>query len=594
MKKDSSGVRFGAICVGVAVCVVGARCARAQNALGDGRALDRNLQHGSGGVNTQVRDINALIRFNNAVVTGNAPGGRSFRGNAGYLASDDFRAATGTDALYNFRRDSATSALVASGIRGTDALQYQFSLSTGQAPPAAIGRFGDFSGGLPRGANPMHRPDIISSAAQNVTTGGTAATALRSTADYNTQQSLRPSVLGVRQDKDGGESILTASPLLGVNWTPIGTPGQAPTTPGATSDVNLPPSLTGIESHPAYAPAPPGFVQSMQSSRLDTQEQSPPIVMQELKRAIEENAKESSPNAERNKPAPTNVPLPGTTKPEDDASIPVWQRELDRIRKGLSGIPSPDETEAVPGQPDTTGNKDGKDGEKEKEKPNGILNLVEPTTGQINPDVLKALQATRPTVISLLPEESQVPNTYTAHMSRGEALLKSSQYFDAEDSFVRALAVKPSDPLANVGRIHAQLGASAFLTASANLKTLFAEHPEMIGTRYAPSLFPPEARIKTLAEQLRLNIKDPTSALGKESGMLMAYLGYQSKNDALVKEGLDAMAAKTFPEQKADVLLLGLMQKIWVEGRDLPPAPAANPPADKPAAPDSPAPDQSK
>ena len=73
--------------------------------------------------------------------------------------------------------------------------------------------------------------------------------------------------------------------------------------------------------------------------------------------------------------------------------------------------------------------------------------------------------------------------------------------------------------------------------------------------------------------------------------MLLAYLGYQSKDKALVKEGLDAMTAKTYPEQTSDVLLVGLLQKIWVEGRDLPPA---EKPAPAPAPAPTPAGDQNK
>ncbi len=579
MKNNTSGIRFGAVCLGLAVCVVGARCARAQNALGDGRALDRNLRQGSGGVNTQVRDLNAMIRFNNYVVTGNAVDGKAFRGNAGYLATEDFRAATGTDALFQFRRDATSSAMVAAGIRGTDALQYQFALSTGQAPPTMLGGFADFSGGINRGANPIHRPDIISSAEQRVVTGNTASSALRSTADYNSQQNLRPSVLGYRMERDGSQTVLTASPLLGVAWSPMAPPpGQIPPA-GAQppDDTRAPgaPVLTGLESVPSYVTSPVGLVQSMASARLNTRVESPQAVMTELKRAIGENASTRRPDP--NAPVVENRPINPLEKPEDESNAPSWEREMDRIRKHLGGVPDDDDKkgqkdEILPGaRPD------------EKNQPRGIKDLIEPTTGKINADVLKALQATRPTLVRLAPESPKEADTYAAHMSKGEALLSASKYFDAEDSFVRALALQAQDPLANVGRIHAQLGAGMFISAATNLKRLFSERPEMIGTRYAPSLMPPAPRAKTLAEQLRMHIKDPTSGIGKESGMLLAYLGYQANDAAIVKEGLEAMAQKTYPEQSADILLLGLFQKIWVEGRDLPPAPAPAPPPATPA-----------
>jgi hypothetical protein len=205
--------------------------------------------------------------------------------------------------------------------------------------------------------------------------------------------------------------------------------------------------------------------------------------------------------------------------------------------------------------------------------------------------VLRALQATRPVLVRLSPDEEVPADTYSAHMSKGESLLGASKYFDAEDSFVRALALKPTDPLANVGRIHAQLGAGMFVSAATNLRRLYIDHPEMIGTRYSPSLLTPASRTSTLAEQLRMNARNPTSGIGKESGMLLAYLGYQSSNMEMVNQGLEIMAEKTYPEQTADVLLLGLLQKIWVEGTELPPeAPAGKAESPTPATPAPPTP----
>ena len=98
--------------------------ALAQNALGDGRALDANLQQGAGRQNAPGRNSNFAeeVRFRNAIVTGNAPGGMSFRGEAGYLSSDDFRAPLGSDNLFSFQRDSLYSAS-RRGIRGVDALR---------------------------------------------------------------------------------------------------------------------------------------------------------------------------------------------------------------------------------------------------------------------------------------------------------------------------------------------------------------------------------------------------------------------------------------------------------------------------------------
>ena len=79
--------------------------AAAQNALGGGNALDRNLGVGTGGVNTFAPQTN--FRERNAIVTGDVIGGRGFRGFVGYTSEFDFREPLGSNDLFRFRADSA-------------------------------------------------------------------------------------------------------------------------------------------------------------------------------------------------------------------------------------------------------------------------------------------------------------------------------------------------------------------------------------------------------------------------------------------------------------------------------------------------------
>src|SRR6185295_6270421 len=72
---------------------------------------DRNLQVGSGGVNAARPDFAQEVRFRNAIVTGNVPGGMSFRGNAGYVAPGELFTHLGSNDLFAFRRDSVYSGL---------------------------------------------------------------------------------------------------------------------------------------------------------------------------------------------------------------------------------------------------------------------------------------------------------------------------------------------------------------------------------------------------------------------------------------------------------------------------------------------------
>ena len=96
-----------AVALAIALGLLAAGPAAAQNALGSGRALDANLNPASGGLNTAAPA--ADFRARNLIVTDNVLGGRGFRGSVGYTAEGAFHGATGTDQLYAFRRDSAWS-----------------------------------------------------------------------------------------------------------------------------------------------------------------------------------------------------------------------------------------------------------------------------------------------------------------------------------------------------------------------------------------------------------------------------------------------------------------------------------------------------
>ena len=102
--------------------------ASAQNALGDGRALDNNLST-RGRYNNARPSLRDELAFRNSVVTGNAPNGLSFRGDVGYRAPGEFTGQLGSNDLFSFRRDSLQSGIAGMGIRGTEALQYQLALT---------------------------------------------------------------------------------------------------------------------------------------------------------------------------------------------------------------------------------------------------------------------------------------------------------------------------------------------------------------------------------------------------------------------------------------------------------------------------------
>ncbi|MCR9076858.1 MAG: hypothetical protein NXI07_12545, partial [bacterium] len=219
--------------------------ANAQNALGDGNALDANPgQYGSG--NYARPSLVDELRFRNSIATGNAPGGLSFRGDLGYRSAGEFTGELGSDSLFAFRRDSLYSGLAGMGIRGTDALQYQFALTTGSAPPRNLignlsytrddaystgSQFQSRQGtqntgtlGIDREQSDLDPMGQALSTAASITgfDSGSMMGTLRSSATYNTTSTMQPSLLSVYTEGIDRRPVgLVASPLLGITPTPL-------------------------------------------------------------------------------------------------------------------------------------------------------------------------------------------------------------------------------------------------------------------------------------------------------------------------------------------------------------------------------------
>lgn len=598
---------------GAAVGLAFASAACAQYPVGNPRPLDRNPTVGLNGRNpTTATDIGALTRYNNAVVTGNAGYGRAFRGYVGYLAPDDFRASLGTNDLFNYRRDSSAGVQTSQGIRGTDSLRYQFMLSTGQAPPSLL------SGtAAAAGAVPIFSRDA---SAASASTGS----ALRSTSDYLGIRALQSNIVGYRTDEQGKNYAISASPLLGVTMVPIELPGAArkpadvPLAPGAqprpdggptTPDGRpIPPgaesaskrgdtrSFSGLEATRPGLMSPFAAQQMVDTanaaSRVNTRVPAPSAVLDPLKRSLPDD-KTAVP--------PADPAAPPTAAP----AKPVWERELDQLRDRLkreeldkkkAERAAPENAATPPGDAQTpSGPGSRKPTTEQKPKPRPapmtleeVRELTKDDIEKLDRDVLRALIMNRPKLDHLAPAASTTNYAYDYHMSAGESFLSEGRFFDAEDRFLRALAASPSDPLASIGRSHAQLGAGLYLSAAANLHAVLAEHPEMIGTRYDRALLFSDARCAEIANEMRADLQKPGTMLGRDASLLLAYLGYQRDDRVMLEEGIKAFAGSLLPESeesRPDKALLSLLQRVWVDGEGaLPPPPAP----DQPGAPQLP------
>lgn len=549
----------------------------AQNALGDGRALDRNLQVGSGGVLPGRRDpVMDTIRFNNSVMYGTATGGRSFRGNLGYRAPDQFSGRLGSDDLYTFKRDAATSGLAAVGVRGSDALRYQFAATTGGSAPTIMGHsFGE----LPRSGT------VVTSGAPN---------ALRSTSEFLTARASRPSLVGLRQDEWGAEYVARASPLLGVSWqktreSPLGAP--------VSNDPNAPPPaavtpLTGLESATPRVNA--AFDTGVAPKKDEKEKPRPPTMV--YTRVLEDVRTEVDKG--RAQPIDPRVPaLPGTT-PDPNAK-PVTpepqtlELQLERLRAQMRGEKPPKTMKEVLERRERDARNDPiVPTQPQPDRPSDLVPGA-PTTPRLTPEERQAQRFPGDRLSELTPEllsgirksgekrvdtlvetprlgvqtPSKDTENYTRMMESGQSWLAKGRYFDAEDRFTRALAAAPGDPMARAGRVNAQLAAGLYLSAVANLRLLFTDHPELVGTKYADNLMPNADRCGKIASQLRIELEQSGSALQRDAAFLMAYLGYQRDDAPLAKAGLEEFARRVDPESASDQAMLNLVQAAWGGGK---------------------------
>jgi len=618
----------------VAIGVLGSS-ASAQTALGDGHALDANTGQ-RGTRNFQRPNFAEELRFRNSIATGNAPGGLSFRGDLGYRAAGEFSGALGSDSLFAFRRDSLYSGLAGMGIRGTDAVQYQFALTTGAAPPrnlmgnlsvsrdryypanlagrgassqmgnsAVIGIDPESSTLDLRGKNlsvPVTNSAYASGYEPEYEMGSMLGT-LRSSSTYSTTLNLQPALLSLYREGVNRKPIgLIASPLLGVTSIPMAV-AEEPNPLVARPSVN-PNTLT--EEAPTRRPG------SVVSMRMTTSYEG---LVEEMRQQVEVMR-------ERNiKPEQSSI--------KSDESNNDWlTRQMNELRAKLYGtVPAND------GDPDASPENSDEQSDADSEKPSkqpGTIELIDPTqpmntdfgTNQPVSDVDRAVQSALdaigpnsagakvydPTAITIDPETLEVlrgaaakqieqyydpgavdRDIFGEHMSAGQRLIHNGRYFDAEERFTHALSIRPGDVSSQLGRFHAQIGAGMVLSASANLQALFTQYPEMIASRYTGELLPAPERIETLLERLkeRAGISMPefssrtmdSDRVRISASLLLAYLGYQVED----RESLDAGLAMVMElGSDADRRFASVLAQLWAN-----PEEPGSQPGSRPSSPDA-------
>jgi hypothetical protein len=618
-KTRKNGVRAAGLPlmgVSLAMVLALAGAAQGQTALGDGRALDRGLHSIDGRFNQARGGVNEQIRLNNAIITGTATNGRSFRGYVGYGSSAEFRGSTPSNDLYAFRRDSATSGLFGAGVRGTDALRYQFALTTGQAPPRGLAQSGI---GL-TSTGTLERSGTAASSGN--------ASALRSTSEFLASQANRPALIGGRMDDQGYEWTAKSSPLAGIQWSRSAERVVRPLSardrlaeldlgarPAQEDDQRSPtsiddrdrtrPGLSGLESSvPGVGSALDRTIagggssamdiKSVQSTRgLSTRiDHATGQVHSELLRAMGAGSGPGSEPSRTGATAGTRAgAMPGAPAESGPEASTIFG-QLERLRATLQGErdrPRPERT-GMPGRvsvgAETVGPGGGRDPRDvvgaidEQPTSTGIANLMgggagsaaTGSAGALTPELVRGLRNVGSIKIEALAKPAAEPTAprvdeaaYAVQMTAGQELYAKGQFFSAEDRYTRALSAKPGDPLASVGRVHAQLSAGLFLSAAANLRALVVAHPEMVPARYGENLIPSLERSESIAHRLRTEMARGSSALGRDSALLLAYLGHLRQDASWTTEGLVELAARSDLSIASESALVETLRAAWLK-----------------------------
>jgi hypothetical protein len=498
--------------------------ATAQNALGDGRALDNNLNTNSGGVNPggTLRDFRAEVEFRNAIVTGNVGGGSAFRGFVGYSASDDFRDPLGTNLNFDFYRDSYSAGLATQNLSGIDALRSNLAWSVAGQTDAGLGGrviinrdgVGATAGnvyGQPREGDNIRLDPL-----------GAIAGSIRSPSTFTLRNATTPSVLGlaVAQDDtrllaDQAEQqqevrVVTASSLLGIKPLP-----QDSELFGIRTDQDM----TNPRSN---------------EDEVDDEQSGSPnrVVPERVSDTVTTHQRIISTIAESRRVTPQSPNQLQRVEPDaaedgegDGEEFVSPETEVERLLQELR--------EMLEQQPEETGSSSEEgDDEEQDDRP-------------LTPEE-EAAKAARELLDAVVPEVGTLDPTVTSnslyndHMKRGAELLRTERWFVAEERFTAALTVRPGDPLAAAGRVHAQLGAGMFLSASVNLRNLLRGYPEFIPVRFDDSLMPGERRQQRILAQLRQRMERDTN-VGYDAALLLAYMGWQMDDNDIVREAFDTL-----------------------------------------------------
>ena len=504
-----------AVVIGPMACEAGA-----QHALGDGTALDANPRVGSGGRNERANTFMQDMALRNAIVTGTAASGKSFRGSVGYESAGDFMGAIGSDDLYAFQRDSYYSGLATADVRGLSGLRYSMAQTmSGQSldlygTSLIVRRPGGGSA-----AGDLESTEATGYVPQYDAYGRTRG-ALRSTADYLSSTFSAPSMLSIGMDAEGRERVQIASALSGVKW---------------------------VQQDNGYLGVGERFIRTVGDEEQEAQASPHRELIDRLRiKAQRIDLDKVFPEGDTE---PTEQPdEEGVVTPDTDVETvrrDAIDRLLDAMRVELEVRPPAKSAQDVDDGPAV----DAKEMREQTRR-----RLIQELTGIVANDSVR---------VDRLIRTGQNIDIYQLHMNKGQEALMEGRWFDAEERFSHAIRQKPGDSMAAAGRVHAQLGAGMIRSGGANLRNLFAAYPELVSVRYTDGLLPSGEASALIKAQLEDRIVKKT-AVANEAALLLAYIGYQTGDRSSIERGLSTLEGAYQAEQPGGKAMVELLRAAWL------------------------------
>lgn len=509
-----------------------------------GRALDANLRVGSGGYNTARRNFADEVAFRNAIVTGNVSGGKSFRGDIGYTAVDDFRGSTGSDQLYAFQRDSAYSGLATQNLRGLTALQLQFIETTSGQRDGLLG-------------DVIVRRSAAGTTSSAASTGGEGSGlsvdpygnlrgSLRSTSEFVLRNARFPKILGTLGESEEGDELkryMTSTALQGVKPLSINNAAfigqeRADLLRGRAAD-----EQARTAEPPPNAPKPINPLIESQTPfelyRLDLQKR----VGESLSRRVTSKPADAT-------PADQAAPVVEETVQER------FDRLIDEMRASFRAKHLTPETDPnAPDKPtlsDPQGMKEEEDGK--------------PAPPALTPEQLIAqareLRTDGKITIEKFLEQRGAEDLYSWHMTKAQEAFAQKKWFDAEERFTAALRTREGDPMAAAGRVNSQVAAGLFVSAAMNLRSLYSAYPELIPARFAADLMPTKERLDGVRLTLRERLK-VESGFTRDAVLVLAYIGWQTEQSDDISDAFAALDRALAAETGQPTSLESVIREVW-------------------------------